>query len=140
MIFYRKKLMPTEAEITLFSVMTSKALAEFSDHKSAIIARLKALIQEAKQSGENPQMLIEDYLMADCEHCCSAEDISWFLGESNPMQFAFNLLAENWNSFDFFTNQMQEDKNSSATQQALQIYLQTDLRTYLEALDTLYKI
>ena len=139
MIFYHQSLMPTDAETTLFSVLTSRVFAEFEDHQTAINSRITSLVEQAQKQGENPQMLIEDYLSKDCEHCCSASEIAWFLSTSDPMQYCFNKLAENWNGYEPFLAQ-REKADSQLQQQALQIYMQTDLRAYLEAVATIYPI
>lgn len=139
MIFYHQSLMPTEAETTLFTVLTSRVFAEFEDHQTAIISRITNLIEQAQKQGESPQMLIEDYLGKDCEHCCSASEIAWFLTASDPMQYCFNKLSENWNSYEPFLVQ-KEQADPQLQQLALQIYMQTDLRAYLEAIATVYPI
>ena len=137
MIYYNNQLMPDDSSAQLFLVSNSVAFEKFEDHEAAIHFHIDQLINVAISEGENPKALIEDYLEISFCDGHTTEEITSFLMETDKMQTALWTLQERWQSMD---ESLTEDSllggNSVGKEEAIQLYAEITLRSYLETLAT----
>lgn len=135
MIYVNNQLMPDDNSIKLFTATNSTSFERFEDHEAAIYFQIDALIEEAMGNGENPIALIENYLEITYTDGRTIEEIAAFLCHTDKMQCALWTLKERWGKFD---KNLPEDSlmhgGGISKDEAIQIYSETTLRTYLEAL------
>lgn len=119
----------------LFLVTNTKPFNRFEDHEAALVIQLHELVEDAMTKGENPIGLIEDYLQITYTEGNSVAEIANFLAQTDKMQLALWTLKESWDKMD---DTAPEDSllygSAISNEDAVQIYAQTNLRTYLEAL------
>lgn len=119
----------------LFLITNTKPFDRFEDHEAALIIQLHELVEDAMTKGENPIGLIEDYLEISYSEGTSVAEIANFLVQSDKMQLALWTLKERWDKMD---DTAPEDSllygSAISNEDAVQLYAQTNLRTYLEAL------
>lgn len=137
MIYFTPQLMPNDRAATLYMVTNPIPFKRYEDHEAAIYIQLYELVAQAIGSGENPIALIEDYLEINYNLGKSIEEISDFLIHTDKVQIALSLLKENWEAMD--TSLPESSllyEGGIKKQEALQLYSQITLRTYLETLVT----
>lgn len=138
MIFYNPQLMADENQVSVFTVSTPEQISSYDQHLLYIEERLKDLVLKAYDEKENPMHLLEDYLTLDYDQCCeSPEQMTTFIFSHNAMTSAKNTLFENWQQYDQATVKL---PSKISTTQAFNIFLETDLRRFLEALTNLHGI
>ena len=138
MIFYNHQLMPDENQIRLFSVSTKSQVTDYDQHLIQIKDRLEQMVMDSYQEQEDPLHLLEDYLVIDYNQCCeSADQMTEFIFSHNAMTSAKNLLFENWQQYD---QSFVAIPSKITTNEALNIHLETDLRSFLEALTNVHGI
>lgn len=135
MIYFNNQLMPNDTSAKLFMVTNSKPFVRFEDHEAAIYIQLHELVEYAFAKGENPIALIEDYLDMVYTEGKSVEQIASFLLNTDKMQLALWTLKESWDKMD---ETLPENSlmygNGMDKEEAIQLYSEITLRTYLEAL------
>ena len=135
MIYYNNQLMPDMQSARLFMVSNSKEFTRFEDHQAGVCMYLHELVENAKQSQENPITLIENYLGVVYTEGNSVAEIADFLYEHDVMQLALWSLKERWDVLDM---SLPEDSllhgGGLTRREQLETYTQTTLRSYLETL------
>lgn len=139
MIYFNNQLMPNDTKAKLFMVTNTKPFDRYEDHEAALYIQLHQLVEHAFAKGENPIALIEDYLELVYTEGKSIAEIADFLVNSDKMQLALWTLKESWDALD---ESLPQDSllygSSMDKEEAIQLYSEITLRTYLEAL-ALYK-
>ena len=119
----------------LFLVTNTKPFERFEDHEAALVIQLHELVEDAFAKAENPIALVEDYLQITYTEGTSVAEIANFLTQTDKMQLALWTLKERWDKMD---DSVPEDSllygSAISDEEAVQLYAQTNLRTYLEAL------
>ncbi len=134
MIFYNNQLMSGDIKARLFMVSNPSKFERFEDHEAGIFIQLHELIEQARATGEDPIALIEEYLEVIYNDGTSTEEIASFLLETDKMQTALWTLKESWDKMDdsLPTNSLMY--GGMDKEDAVQLYSETTLRSYLEAL------
>ena len=135
MIYYNNQLMPNSNKATLFMVTNTKAFDSYEDHEAAIYIQLHEMVEHAFAKGDNPIALIEDYLELVYTEGKSVAEIADFLANTDKMQLALWTLKESWDKLDETAphNSLLYG-NGLDKEEAIQLYSEITLRTYLEAL------
>lgn len=134
MIFFNNQLMPSEDSAALFMVSNPIPFENFEDHQAGIFIRLHHLIAWSMEEGDDPVALMEEYLETVYSDSRSVEEIANFLLYHDKMQSALWTLKENWSSLD---NTVPDDSlmyGGMEKEDAVQMYVDTNLRRYLEVL------
>jgi hypothetical protein len=135
MIYFNNQLMPNDTSAKLFMVTNTKSFERYEDHEAALYIQLHQLVEHAFAKGENPIAFIEDYLELVYTEGKSIAEISDFLGNTDKMQLALWTLKESWDKLD---ESAPQDSllygNGMDKEEAIQLYSEITLRTYLEAL------
>ncbi|MEO9870384.1 MAG: hypothetical protein ABJQ69_03715 [Ekhidna sp.] len=126
--------MKTATELRLFMVVNAEAFTRYEDHEAGIYLQVYELIQSALEEDENPIGLIQDYLGVTYTLGDSINELTSFLFHTGEMMAALQDLKENWQVLD---KTLPEDSlmfGGTSKEEATEIYAETTLRNYLEAL------
>ena len=127
--------MPNDTSAKLFMVTNTKPFERYEDHEAALYIQLYHLVEHAFEKGENPMALIEDYLDLVYTEGKSIAEIADFLINTDKMQLALWTLKESWDKLD---ESLPQDSllygSGIDKEEAIQLYSEITLRTYLEAL------
>ncbi len=127
--------MPNDTSTKLFMVTNTKPFERYEDHEAALYIQLYQLVEQAFAKGENPIALIEDYLELVYTEGKSIAEIADFLANTDKMQLALWTLKESWDTLD---ESLPQDSllygSGMDKEEAIQLYSEITLRTYLEAL------
>ncbi|MEQ3656490.1 MAG: hypothetical protein ABNH00_11555 [Dokdonia sp.] len=135
MIYFNNQLMPNDVSATLFLVTNTKPFERYEDHEAALYIHLYELVEHAFAKGDNPIALIEDYLELVYTEGKSVAEIANFLANTDQMQLALWTLKERWDTLDETAPQDSLLYGSGmGKEEAIQLYSEITLRTYLEAL------
>ena len=135
MIYFNNQLMPNDTSTKLFMVTNTKPFERYEDHEAALYIQLHQLVEHAFAKGENPIALIEDYLELVYTEGKSVAEIADFLANTDKMQLALWTLKESWDKLDETVPQDSLLYGSGMDkEEAIQLYSEITLRTYLEAL------
>ena len=135
MIYFNNQLMPNDTSTKLFMVTNTKPFERYEDHEAALYIQLHQLVEHAFVKGENPIALIEDYLELVYTEGKSVGEIADFLANTDKMQLALWTLKERWDTLDETAPQDSLLYGSGMDkEEAIQLYSEITLRTYLEAL------
>lgn len=135
MIYFNNQLMPNSNSATLFMTTNPKKFERFEDHEAALYIQLHQLVEHAFAKGENPIALIENYLELVYTEGQSVAEIADFLANTDTMQLALWTLKESWDKLDESTPQDSLLYGAGISKdEAVQLYSEITLRTYLEAL------
>lgn len=134
MIFFNNQLMPTKGKATLFMVSNPIPFERYEDHEAAIYIQLHELVERSIAEGQNPVALIEDYLETVYTDGRSVDEIASFLFHNDKMQLALWTLKESWDNLDTSIPGESLMYGGMEKEEAIQLYAETNLRTYLEAL------
>lgn len=135
MIYFNNQLMPNNTSAKLFMVTNTKPFERYEDHEAALYIQLYQLVEHAFAKGDNPIALIEDYLELVYTEGKTVAEIADFLAQTDKMQLALWTLKESWDKLD---ESAPQDSllygNGMDKEEAIQLYSEITLRTYLEAL------
>ena len=134
MIYFNNQLMPDDNSAKLFMVTNPVPFERFEDHEAAIYIQLHDLVEQAIGKAENPIALIEDYLEITYTDGRTIEEIAAFLFHTDKLQCALWTLKESWDKFD---KTLPEDSlmyGGISKDEAIQMYSEITLRSYLETL------
>ena len=135
MIYFNNQLMPNDTSAKLFITTNTKAFERYEDHEAALYIQLHELVEHAFAKGDNPIALIEDYLELVYTEGKSVAEIADFLANTDKMQLALWTLKESWDKLDETAPQDSLLYGSGIDkEEAIQLYSEITLRTYLEAL------
>lgn len=134
MIFFNPQLMPTRAEATLYMVSNPKPFTRFEDHQAALYLQLHDLIERAMEEGDDPILLIEEYLGKVYTDGNIIDQIAAFLMEQDAMILALWTLQESWRNYDASLPENSLMYGGMDKKEAIQLYAEITLRTYLEVL------
>ncbi len=134
MIFYNNQLMPTRAEATLYMVSNAVPFSSYDDHEAGIYIQLHELIERAIEEGEDPVMLIEEYLEIIYSSGSSIDEIAAFLFYNDRMVQALWTLQQSWNEIDKTLPETSLIYGGIAKDEAIKLYSEITLRAYLDAL------
>ena len=135
MIYFNNQLMPNDTSAKLYMVTNTKPFERYEDHEAALYIQLHQLVEHAFAKGENPIALIEDYLELVYTEGKSIAEIADFLTNTDKMQLALWTLKESWDKLDESAPQYSLlYGNGMDKEEAIQLYSEITLRTYLEAL------
>lgn len=134
MIFYNNQLMPTREEAIVYMVRNPVPFSNYEDHEAGIYIQLHELIEQAIAEGENPVVLIEEYLETVYTGGTSVEEIAAFLFHNDKMNQALWTLQQNWDSIDDTLPENSLFYGGIDTQETMQLYSEITLRSYLNAL------
>ena len=130
--------MSGDVKARLFMVSNPSKFERFEDHEAGIFIQLHELIEQARTMGEDTIALIEEYLEVIYNDGTSTEEIASFLLETDKMQTALWTLKESWDKMDDSLPTDSLMYGGMNKEDAVQLYSETTLRSYLEAL-TLFK-
>lgn len=134
MIFFNNQLMPTVGSATLYMVHNPVTFTRFEDHEAAIFIQLHELIDRAFAEGDDPIALIETYLETIYTGGKQTSEIASFLMQSDRMVLALWTLKESWDNLDDAIPADSLLYGGMEKKEALQLYAEITLRTYLEVL------
>ena len=134
MIYINNQLMPDDTSAILFMVTNTKTFERYEDHEAAIYMQLHHLVEQSLANGENPMALIEDYLEIVYTEGKSVTEIADFLAHTDKMQLALWTLKESWGKMDEFVPENSIIYGGIEKEEAIQLYSEITLRTFLEAL------
>ena len=134
MIFYNNQLMSGDIKARLFMVPNPSKFERFEDHEAGIFIQLHELIEQARAVGENPIALIEEYLEVVYNEGNTTDEIASFLLKTDKMQTALWTLKESWDKMDDSLPTSSIMYGGMDKEEAVQLYSETTLRSYLEAL------
>jgi hypothetical protein len=134
MIFFNNQLMPTTGSATLYMVSNPVAFTRYEDHEAAIFIQLHELIERAFAEGEDPVTLIESYLETVYTGGNTTNEIANFLMQSDKMTLAMWTLKESWSNLDESIPGDSLMYGGIEKKEAIQLYAEITLRTYLEVL------
>ena len=123
-----------DVKARLFMVSNPSKFERFEDHEAGIFIQLHELIEQAKAMGENPIALIEEYLEVVYNEGNTTDEIASFLLETNKMQTALWTLKECWDKMDDSLPTSSIMYGGMDKEEAVKLYSETTLRSYLEAL------
>ncbi|WP_346881275.1 hypothetical protein [uncultured Algibacter sp.] len=126
--------MPDDNSAILFMTTNTKAFERYEDHEASIYMQLHDLVEQAFANGENPMALIEDYLELVYTEGQSVKEIADFLAHTDKMQLALWTLKESWDNMDTSVPDNSLMYGGMEKEEAIQLYSEITLRTYLEAL------
>lgn len=135
MIYFNNQLMPNNHSATLYMVTNTKPFDRYEDHEAAIHIQMHELVENAFSKAEDPIALIENYLDVVYSEGKSVAEIANFLIQTDMMQLALWTLKERWNKLDESVPQDSLLYGSGlGKEEAIQLFSDITLRTYLEAL------
>ena len=134
MIFYNNQLMKTREEAVLYMVSNPVPFEGYDDHEAGIYIQLHELIQRAIAEGENPVMLIEEYLEVIYTGGENIDEIAAFLFQTDRMHQALWSLQESWGAIDTTLPEISKMYGGISKEEATQVYAEITLRSYLTAL------
>ena len=134
MIFYNNQLMSGDIKARLFMVSNPSKFERFEDHEAGIFIQLHELIEQARAVRENPIALIEEYLEVVYNEGNTTDEIASFLLKTDKMQTALWTLKESWDKMDDSLPTSSIMYGGMDKEEAVQLYSETTLRSYLEAL------
>ena len=134
MIFYNTQLMPDAGKARLFMVSNPIPLERYEDHEAALYLQLHELVERSRAEGQDPIALLEDYLETVYTDGHYPDEIANFLFHHDSMQSALWTLKESWSTLDETLPESSLMYGGLGKQEALEVYAETTLRTYLEAL------
>ncbi|WP_452222160.1 hypothetical protein [Lacinutrix salivirga] len=126
--------MSGDVKARLFMVSNPSKFERFEDHEAGIFIQLHELIEQATAMGDDPIALIEEYLEVIYNDGTSTEEIASFLLETDKMQTALWTLKESWDKMDDSLPTDSLMYGGMDKEDAVQLYSETTLRSYLEAL------
>ena len=126
--------MSGDVKARLFMVSNPSKFERFEDHEAGIFIQLHELIEQAKAMGENPISLIEEYLEVVYNEGNTTDEIASFLLETDKMQTALWTLKESWDKMDDSLPTSSIMYGGMDKEEAVQLYSETTLRSYLVAL------
>ncbi|MTI26298.1 hypothetical protein [Fulvivirga kasyanovii] len=129
--------MKSERQLRLYMVINPVPFNSFEDHEAALFIHLHELVEQSIEQGEDPRAMIEDYLGITCPAGESPEDIAAFLTGTWAMEKAMWDLRDNWANLD---PSLPEDSimyGGLAREDALSIFQEVTLKSYLESLSTI---
>ena len=134
MIFYNNQLMSSREEATLYMVSNPVPFRNYDDHEAGIYIQLHELIERAISEGENPILLIEEYLEIVYTGGTDIDEIAAFLFNTDKMNQALWTLQQHWDNIDetLPTNSLMY--GGIDTQEAVQLYCEITLQSYLNIL------
>lgn len=136
MIYYNNILMPTDTSAILFMVENTKEFEKYADHEAAICIGLHSLVEDSIGMGENPIMLIEQYLEIVYTDGNSVEEIADFLAQTDTVQNALWSLKQDWETLDIQTGENSLMYGGISKERVTELFTEITLRTYLETLAT----
>lgn len=135
MIYFNNQLMPNDRSAKLYMVTNTKPFSRYEDHQAAIYIHMYELVEQAYGNAEDPIALIENYLELVYTEGKSIAEIANFLIQTDKMQLALWTLKERWDKLDESVPQDALLYGSGlGKQDAIALYSEMTLRTYLEAL------
>jgi hypothetical protein len=134
MIFYNNQLMPTRADAILYMVSNPVPFKNYDDHEAGIYIQLHELIERAIAEGENPILLIEEYLGIVHSGGTTIEEIAAFFFNTDKMVQALWTLQEHWDTIDETLPKDSLMYGGIDTEEATQLYSEITLRSYLDML------
>ena len=134
MIFYDTQLMPDTGKARLFMVSNPIALERYEDHEAALYLQLHELVERSRAEGQDPVALLEDYLETVYTDGHNPEEIANFLFHHDKMQSVLWSLKESWSNLDKTLPGDSLMYGGLGREEMLEVYAETTLRTYLEAL------
>ncbi|MAQ76902.1 MAG: hypothetical protein CL613_11305 [Aquimarina sp.] len=134
MIFYNNQLMKTREDAVLYMVSNPVPFEGYNDHEAGIYIQIHELIERAIAEGENPVMLIEEYLEIVYMGGEMINEMAAFLFQTDRMHQALWSLQESWDAIDTSLPEMSRMYGGLSKEEATQLYAETTLRSYLEAL------
>ncbi|MAM22660.1 MULTISPECIES: hypothetical protein [Flavobacteriaceae] len=126
--------MSGDIKARLFMVSNPSKFERFEDHEAGIFIQLHELIEQARAVGENPIALIEEYLEVVYNEGNTTDEIASFLLKTDKMQTALWTLKESWDKMDDSLPTSSIMYGGMDKEEAVQLYSETTLRSYLEAL------
>ena len=139
MIFYNSQLMKNESQLRLYLASNPDAFTRFEDHEAALQIQLYDLVERAIAENEDPIALIEAYLQVSYNGTDTVDDIANFLIHTGQMRHAMHNLKENWDEMDETLPELSLKYASTSREQAIQVYSEITLRSYLEALSEVFE-
>ena len=132
--------MKTERELELYLVSNPAPFTRFDDHEAALEIQVFNLVQNCLDQQDDPVMLIEQILGIEFQGDNTLEGIAYFIIRSDQMRTAMFRLSENWDAYDPSVPEMSMKTVAGTTrQQALEVYQNLTLASYLEALANIYE-
>jgi hypothetical protein len=138
MIFYNSQLMKDENQLRLFLVSNPSPFLRYEDHEAALQIGIHEMVERAIESKENPIALIEQYLQVVYNGGDTPEDIANFIINCHQMVHTMHKLKDNWDEMDDTLPEVSLKHSATSREQAVQVYYETTLRSYLEALSGIY--
>jgi hypothetical protein len=138
MIFYNSQLMKDENQLRLYLVSNPTPFIRQEDHEAALQIEVYEMVERAIDAKENPIALIEAYLQVSYNEGDTTEDIANFIINCPQMVHAMHHLKDNWDEMDDTLPEVSLKHSSTSREQAVQVYYETTLRSYLEALSGVY--
>lgn len=135
MIFFNNQLMKTTGQLRLFMVNNPVPFTRYEDHEAGIYLQLYELIESAIKEKDNPITMIQDYLGVTYNLGDSINEMTSFLFNTGEMMGALQDLKENWQAFDDSLPNDSLMYGGTSEEEAKEIYTETTLRNYLEALN-----
>lgn len=140
MIFYNPQLMNNEEELHLYLVSNPNPFTRYEDHEAALQINLYDLVEQSIQDKENPIVLIEGTLGITYNGGPTSDEITHFLLQTDQVQFAMHALRDYWSDLDDSLPEESVMYGSTTRQQAIRVFSEISLRTYLEALSKVYHV
>ncbi|WP_299243090.1 hypothetical protein [uncultured Aquimarina sp.] len=134
MIFYNNQLMPTRADAILYMVSNPIPFSNYDDHEAGIYIQMHELIERAIAEGEDPIMLIEEYLETTYTGGNEVEEIAAFLFQNDKMNQALWTLQQSWDAMDDTLPENSRMYGGIDKKEAAQLYSEITLRSYLDML------
>ncbi|WP_254884130.1 hypothetical protein [Aquimarina sp. TRL1] len=128
--------MPDKQQAILYMVSNPVPFESYDDHEAGIYIYLHELIERSMAEGESPTTLIEEYLETPYVGGHSLDEIASFLFYHDRMVSALWRLQQNWDGIDMTLPGHSLMFGAMAQKEAIQLYSEVTLRTYLEALTT----
>ncbi len=134
MIFYNCQLMQSENHLCLYLVSNPVPFERFEDHEAAIQLKIHELVEQAIKEGESPILLIEEYLNRPYFGGDNVDEIAAYIYNSDLMLHAMHELRDAWMEMDLSLPEVSLKHGGTTKAQALQVYQEITLRSYLETL------
>lgn len=126
--------MRNPGQLRLFMVSNPTPFTRYEDHQAAIYMKIHDLVEQAFEQKEDPVALACEYLGTWYPFDHSTDELTAFLFESGEMTTALKELEENWHALDDTVPETSLLYGGVSRAEARDIYTQTTLRTFLEAL------
>jgi hypothetical protein len=138
MIFSNSHLMSTERDLYLYLVTNPTPFKRYEDHHAALQIQMDETIEQAIEDGEDPVALIESYLDLTYNGGSTIEEISNFLWQTDQQIMAMHTLKDRWAEIDESLPEPSLSHGGTSRKQAVQVFSEITLRSYLEALSKVY--